>query len=116
MARRYIKEQQKGQVDVLLLWRVLLGNFIKIGVVAVLLAAALGLYRYTNAEPYYNLDTKFLMNGLSYHYASDTNELVQVVANPNSSSALNIAYNAPYIINEDKALNNICEYLKKNYG
>lgn len=116
MASRYIKEQQKGQVDVLLLWRVLLGNFIKIGVVAVLLAAALGLYRYTNAEPYYNLDTKFLMNGLSYHYASDTNELVQVVANPNSSSALNIAYNAPYIINEDKALNNICEYLKKNYG
>ena len=34
MASRYIKEQQKVQVDLVLLWRVLQANLIKIGVVS----------------------------------------------------------------------------------
>lgn len=117
MASRYIKDQQQGQIDIPLLWRVLVGNFIKIGIVAVLLAVAVGLYRYTNTVPLYNVNTKFLVSGVSIMYDSENNYEVQgAIANPNSSYGANIAYNAPYIIKEDKALNNICEYLKDNYG
>ena len=116
MANRYVKDQQKGQVDLLLLWRVLQGNLIKIGVVAVLMAIAVGVYRYTNSDPYYYAETKFLVSGVSVYYDEQSFEILGAVANSNSTNAANIAYNAPYIISEDKALNNICEYLKANYG
>ena len=115
MASRYIKEQQKVQVDLVLLWRVLQANLIKIGVVALLLGAALGLYRYTNAVPTYNTETKFLVNGVQI-YRNDEFEVVGAVANNNASAGAAVAYNAPYIIMEDKALNSVCEYLKNNYG
>ena len=115
MASRYIKEQQKVQVDLVLLWRVLQANLIKIGVVALLLGAALGLYRYTNAVPTYTTETKFLVNGVQI-YRDDNFEIVGAIATNNASTAAAVAYNAPYIIMEDKALNNVCEYLKNNYG
>ena len=115
MASRYIKEQQKVQVDLVLLWRVLQANLIKIGVVALLLGAALGLYRYTNAVPTYTTETKFLVNGVQI-YRDDNLEIVGAIATNNASTAAAVAYNAPYIIMEDKALNNVCEYLKNNYG
>jgi len=117
MASRYIKEQQKVQVDLVLLWRVLQANIIKIGVVALLLGAALGLYRYTNAVPMYKTETKFLVNGVDLLYDRENNyKVVGAVANSSPSTGAAVAYNAPYVIMEDKALNNICEYLKNNYG
>ena len=76
MASRYIKEQQKVQVDLVLLWRVLQANLIKIGVVALLLGAALGLYRYTNAVPTYTTETKFLVNGVGNPCVAGSNELM----------------------------------------
>ena len=117
MASRYIKEQQKVQVDLVLLWRVLQANIIKIGIVALLLGAALGLYRYSNAVPMYNTETKFLVNGVDLLYDRENNyKVVGAVANSSPSMGAAVAYNAPYIIMEDKALNNVCEYLKNNYG
>ena len=117
MASRYIKEQQKVQVDLVLLWRVLQANLIKIGVVALLLGAALGLYRYTNAVPTYNTETKFLVNGVNFVYDKENPyQVVGAVANNSPSAGAAVAYNSPYILMEDKALNNVCEYLKNNYG
>ena len=118
MASRYIKEQQKGQIDLLLLWRVLQGNIIKIGIVAVLLAAAVGLFRYTNSSPFYRTDSKFLVSGVQINYTDKTySEIQSAISSANlAAMGANIAYNTPYILNEDKALNNICDYLKTNYG
>ena len=115
MPSRYIKEQQKVQVDLVLLWRVLQANIIKIGIVALLLGVALGLYRYTNAVPTYNTETKFLVNGVQI-VRDDEFEIVGAMAVNNAAAGAAVAYNAPYIIMEDKALNNVCEYLKSNYG
>ncbi len=118
MASRYIKEQQKGQIDLLLLWKVLQGNIIKIGIVAVLLAAAVGLFRYTNSSPFYRTDSKFLVSGVQINYTDKTySEIQSAISSANlAAMGANIAYNTPYILNEDKALNNICDYLKANYG
>jgi capsular polysaccharide biosynthesis protein len=115
MPSRYIKEQQKVQVDLVLLWRVLQANIIKIGIVALLLGVALGLYRYTNAVPTYNTETKFLVNGVQI-VRDDEFEIVGAMAVNNAAAGAAVAYNAPYIIMEDKALNSVCEYLKSNYG
>lgn len=118
MANRYVKDQQEGQIDLLLLLRVLQGNILKIAIVAVLLAVAAGLFRYTNSVPYYSVDAKFLVSGVQIQY--DTNHQISgAVALSGSYGAANgaaIANNAPYVIKEDKALNNICEYLRANYG
>ena len=41
---------------------------------------------------------------------------VAVAVESKDKEAAAVAYNAPYIIMEDKALNNVCEYLKNHYG
>lgn len=116
MASRYIKEQQKVQVDLIMLWRVLQANILKIVIVALLLGSAVGLYRYTNAVPTFTAETKFLVSGVQIYRDDESFEIVGAVSSNSASAGAAVAYNAPYIIMEDKALNNVCEYLRNNYG
>ena len=84
MEKHIITDLKKGQIDLFLLWRVLQGNIIKIVILAVLLGGAVGLYRYTNAEPYYTAKIKFLVSGVSAEY--DNGKLVGVYANIGAAS------------------------------
>ena len=113
---KHIKaDLKKGQVDIYFLLRVLQGNFIKILVLAIVLGGALGIYRHTNAVPYDTAEVKFLVSGVSAKYNTD-GELVGVVANTGSAASTvgtSIAYSAPYLITEDKALNEIIKYMRE---
>ena len=113
---KHIKtDLKKGQVDIYFLLRVLQGNFIKILVLAIVLGGALGIYRHTNAVPYDTAEVKFLVSGVSAKYNTD-GELVGVVANTGSTASTvgtSIAYSAPYLITEDKALNEIIKYMRE---
>ena len=113
---KHIKaDLKKGQVDIYFLLRVLQGNFIKILILAIVLGGALGIYRHTNAVPYDTADVKFLVSGVSAKYNTD-GELVGVVANTGNTATsvgTSIAYSAPYLITEDKALNEIIKYMRE---
>ncbi len=114
MEKHIITDLKKGQIDIFLLWRVLQGNIIKIVVIAMLLGGAVGLYRYTNAEPYYTANIKFLISGVSAHVVNG--EIVGVYANigaQSTAAGTNIAYSAPYLIVEDKSVNEIIKYMNE---
>lgn len=113
---KHIKtDLKKGQVDIYFLLRVLQGNIIKILILAIVLGGALGLYRHTNAVPYDTAEVKFLVSGVSLQYNKD-GDFLGATANIGSNSTsvgTSIAYSAPYLITEDKALNEIISYMKE---
>ena len=114
MEKHIITDLKKGQIDIFLLWRVLQGNIIKIIVLAMLLGGAIGLYRYTNAEPYYTANIKFLVSGVTAQY--ENGELIGVYPNvgaQGTAAGTNIAYSAPYLIVEDKSVNEIIKYMNE---
>ena len=112
---KHIKtDLKKGQVDIYFLLRVLQGNFIKILVLAIVIGGALGIYRHTNAVPYDTAEVKFLVSGVTAKYNND-GELIGVVGNTGNTATsvgTSIAYSAPYLITEDKALNEIIKYMR----
>ncbi len=110
MAKHINKDWTKGQIDVYLLWRVLQGNIIKIVVVAMVLAAALGLYRYTNAVPTYSLDVRFIVTGVAYD-----NKTNSVVSSTSTNYGASLAVTSPYIITEDRTVASMIEYLRNEY-
>lgn len=114
---KYIKtDLKKGQVDIYFMLRVLQGNFIKILILAIVLGGALGLYRYANATPYDTAQVKFLVNGVTMHYDQNTGEFIGATTNVSTAGSAigaNIASSAPYLITEDKALNEIIKYMKE---
>ncbi len=110
MEKHIIEDVKKNQVDVLFLWRVLQGNIIKILLVAVLLAGALGVYRHTNTVPYYTTDVCFIVTGRTNSISS----VLSATSSMNEGSV--IAYNLPYIIPEDQSISEISTYLKEQHG
>lgn len=115
MEKHIITDLKKGQIDIFLLWRVLQGNIIKIVVLAILLGGAVGLYRYTNAEPYYTAKIKFLVSGITLQTDKEGN-VIGVLNNIGAQSTAvgsNIAYSAPYLIVEDKSVNEIIRYMNE---
>jgi capsular exopolysaccharide synthesis family protein len=77
------------------------------------LGGALGIYRHTNAVPYDTANVKFLVSGVTAQYKDG--ELIGVVANTGNAASTvgtSIAYSAPYLITEDKALNEIIKYMR----
>ncbi len=118
MEKKHIVEDlKKSQIDLLLLWRVLQGNFLKIIILAVVLAAALGIYRYTNSTPYYTVEAKFLMSGVTTTINKDGDIVIMpsIGLQANNTGA-SFAYNAPIMITSDYSVEQIADYLEKNKG
>lgn len=112
MAKHIIKDTQKSQIDVYLLWKVFQGNLIKILVVAVLAAGIAGLYRYTNTVPYYSTDVSFIVTGVQMGYDLSGQLTINTITSGGGVGA-SIAYNAPYIINGDRSLDNIVAVMQE---
>lgn len=110
-----IKDTKEGQIDLVLLWRVLVQNFVLILVVGILLAGLLGAFRFLTNDPYYTADIKFIVSGVKISYQPDG----QVTVTPNDTQGASVgtlyAKTAPHIIGGDNTIQAANEYLKEKY-
>ncbi len=104
------KEAKDGQVEMVYLWRIFVQNLWKIALVAFLVAALFGSFRYLTTEPYYTSNVKFLISGMrlasidgEYTYISD--------GSYGSTGGAVFAINAPYIIGEDNTIEKVRVHL-----
>ncbi len=106
-----IKNKQINQVDYHLLLKVLQVNIIRILIIAVLMGGLFGLLRYVTASPYYTAEVKFIFNTVSLAKNPSTGEYYVTANSSDVNGAANIAYSAPTLIREDRALGNIIDDL-----
>lgn len=99
-----------------LLLKVLQGNIIKILVVAIVFGVAIGLYRYSNSRPYYSTEVKFLVSGVQLKEINGEYTVATITGSTGMAVGSNIAQNAPYILQEDRALDILLNHLQEEHG
>ncbi len=123
--KHIVEDGGKSPIDLFLLWRVLQGNFLKVLIVAVILGAALGVYRYTNSSPYYSVDVVFITKGVAGGYTEVTDENGNIIkdyvvvpyGNGLQSESLAAAYadKATGVIPSDRSVRNVIDQLALNH-
>ncbi len=106
-----VQDTKDGQVDLILLWRVFVGNLWKILLVGILAAGLFGSFRYLTNSRTYTSNIKFLINGMTL--TKIDNEYTYIASNSSASViGSQFAMNAPAIIGGGNTLEKVYQHLQ----
>ncbi len=106
-----VKDTAEGQIDLMLLWRVFVGNLWKILLVGVLAAGLLGSFRYLTTPRTYTSNVEFLISGMTL--TNINGEYTYIAQGGSASSAgSQFAANAPEIIGGGNTIGQVYSYLQ----